>query len=45
MMNLKHLIPVLALAVTGASAQQADLKSGLDVTDMNPSVKPGTDFF
>lgn len=45
MMNLKHLIPVLALAVTGASAQQADLKSGLDVTDMNPSVKPGADFF
>lgn len=45
MMNLKHLIPVLALAVTGASAQTSDLKSGLDLNDMDPSIKPGTNFF
>lgn len=44
-MNLKHLIPVLALAVTGASAQTSDLKSGLDLNDMDPSIKPGTNFF
>lgn len=45
MMNLKHLIPALAFAVTGASAQTTDLKSGLDRNDMNLSIKPGTNFF
>ena len=45
MMNLKHLIPALALAVTGASAQTTDLKSGLDRNDMDLSIKPGTNFF
>lgn len=45
MMNLKHLIPVLAFAVTGASAQTSDLKSGLDRNDMDLSIKPGTNFF
>lgn len=45
MMNLKHLIPALAFAVTGASAQTTDLKSGLDRNDMDLSIKPGTNFF
>ena len=45
MMNLRHLIPALALAVTGASAQTTDLKSGLDRNDMDLSIKPGTNFF
>lgn len=45
MMNLKHLIPALAFAVTGASAQTTDLKSGLDHNDMDLSIKPGTNFF
>lgn len=45
MMNLKHLIPALAFAMTGASAQTTDLKSGLDRNDMDLSIKPGTNFF
>lgn len=45
MMNLKHLIPALAFAVTGASAQTTDLKSGLDRNGMDLSIKPGTNFF
>ena len=45
MMKLKHLIPALAFAVTGASAQTTDLKSGLDRNDMDLSIKPGTNFF
>lgn len=45
MMNLKHLIPALAFAVTGASAQTTDLKSGLDRNDMDLSIKPCTNFF
>ena len=44
MLNIKHFIPMLAFAA-GPAFAQGDLKSGIDVSSMNPEAKPGTDFF
>lgn len=43
-MNIKTLIPMLALAASPAFAQQ-NLSSGIDKANMNLDAKPGTDFF
>ena len=45
-MNIKYMLPALALAATSAWAQQQDNQSsGIDKANMDLSVKPGTDFY
>lgn len=43
-MNIKQLLPTLALAATAAFAQQDNLL-GIDKGNMNLKAKPGTDFY
>ena len=43
-MNIKQLLPTLALAATAAFAQQDNLL-GIDKGNMNTKAKPGTDFY
>lgn len=43
-MNIKTLIPTLAMFASAAFAQQ-DLLRGVDKSNMNPTAKPGTDFY
>lgn len=43
---MKKLLTMMAFASMAVAAQaQTPLKSGLDLTDMNTTVKPGTDFY
>ena len=45
-MNIKYMLPAIALAATSAWAQQQDNQSsGIDKANMDLSVKPGTDFY
>ena len=43
-MNIKTILPALAMAATASFAQQ-NLSSGIDKANMDLSAKPGTDFF
>ena len=43
-MNIKTILPALAMAATATFAQQ-NLSSGIDKANMDLSAKPGTDFF
>lgn len=44
-MNVRSFLPAVVLAATAGASAQTTLSSGIDKTNMNLSVKPGTDFF
>ncbi len=44
-MNIKYILPALALATTSAWAQQNELSSGIDKANMDLTANPGVDFY
>lgn len=44
-MKFKHLLPMFAFATSAVMAQQTNLGTGIDKSNMDLTVKPGTDFY
>ena len=44
-MKIRNLLPMFALATSSVMAQQANLGTGIDKSNMDLTAKPGTDFY